>query len=188
MGTFTNLIARHALFTSYRKNIYNIDPNIRGAAMTLSPMSEATELVRQHVAAYGGPRAIGAEPYGAVTMSQGDTRIRMEPGMDARPSLLTRRQADDLLLLAYSATGARVAHEQAKGWTIHAGFSRIPPAATENLVKHGWVVTTGTDGASVTVSLAGIVALTWRHCKTAKIPNSQWGDAIAESVYDAFSA
>lgn len=181
----TPLVARAATTTSYRRYHHDPDPNLRGSGRlpNLTPL-DATRLARTHFTAYPSLRSIQAETYGALTLLQGNRRIRLEPGADARPSLLTQRQADDLLLIAQVGDRARIRIHPGQGAAVGAGMHRIPPAATERLIGHGWIATTGVDRAVVRVSLAGTVALTWRSCRVQGVPVDGWAAAIAESVYD----
>jgi hypothetical protein len=183
------LIARAAPFTSYRTYTYNTDPNVPGI-QGLATVAEATELVRAHVAADSRLRSTAATPYGAVILHQGDTHIRLEPGIDARPQRLTGRQADDLLLIGRVQDRAKVVWEPAKGWaTVQGGVWRIPAVSTERLVRRGWIATEGADGALVTVSLAGVVALQWRYLKGERVSSTaRWAEDVAEHVVDVFSS
>ncbi|WP_406325214.1 hypothetical protein [Streptomyces niveus] len=194
MTTLTNsldlngMVAHAASRTSYRRYTYDINPNIRTSEHTLTAtVAEAGDMVRSLLADGTGRRAVEVTEYGAITLAQGTTRIRLEPGTDARPSLLTGRQAEDLLLIGGSATGAWVMHTPGKGYAIRAGFHRIPPSSTRNLVRHGWVATTGSVGTAAAISLAGSVALTWRYLRSARVASDLWADALAEAVCDAFA-
>jgi len=182
-----HLITRAAPLTSYRRYTFDPDPNIPGRPQPPLTVTDATNLARVHFRAYPSLRSITTETWGAITLLQGNRHIRLEPGQDARPSLLTARQAEDLLLIAEVGERAAITLLPGRGPAIDAGLHRIPPAATERLIGHGWVATTGRVGARVEVSVAGTVALTWRACKTSRVPSGQWADAIAESVYSAYA-
>ena len=186
MTTLANLITSAAITTSYKRCTFDPDPNIPGQRLTSLTIADATNLARVHFRAYPNLRSITAEPHGAITLLQGNRHIVLESGMNALPKLLTHRQAEDLLLIA--AVGARAKITAAHGGAyIDAGLNRIPPAASERLIRHGWITTTGVDGATVAVSLAGTVALTWRACKTQNVPRAEWADAIAEGVHSVFA-
>lgn len=181
----TALVARAAKFTSYRAYRYDADPMVKGPTAPVAVL-EATELVRDHFARRDSLSSVKAEAYGAVTLSLGSSRIRLEPGIDARPKYLTARQASDLLII--SASGhAKLRNVPKRGTVIACGLhGTIPPAATEKLIERGWIATTGADGAPVTVSLAGTVALTWRACKAANIIGERCAEQIAEAVHDVY--
>ncbi|MFE7933394.1 hypothetical protein ACFU6S_32675 [Streptomyces sp. NPDC057456] len=168
----------------YRRHELNTDPN-RVGEVTGSTAAAATEEARAHLARDCRPRRIEVTGYGAVILRDGDRRIRFEPCADVLPKLLSVRMAEDLVLVGTSAAGTRLVAES-RGLAVHAGFHRIPPAATNRLVRHGWLATGGGDGAAVAVSLGGVVALEWRSCKTTGVPVSEWADVIAEAVTDHF--
>lgn len=183
--TLAGLIERAAKFTSYSTYAYSTDRNIPGV-QGRATVAEATELVRVHVAADGRLRNTEVTNHGAVIVHQGDRHVRLEPGLDARPQKLTKRQAEDVRLISLT-PDARLVHEPGKGWTVQGGFTRIPPAATETLISHGWIATDGADGSPVRVSVAGLVALTWHYLKTSGAPTAHIGEEIAESIVDTLS-
>jgi hypothetical protein len=183
------LVARATAMTSYRRYHHDPDPNHRGSGRLPSlNQLDASRLARIHFTAYPSLRSIQAETHGAITLLQGNRHIRLEPGPDSRPSLLTQRQAEDLLLIAQVGDRARITVTSAQGTAVDAGLHRIPPAATERLIGHGWIATTGFEGAPVGVSLAGIVALVWRASRVQGVPVGAWADAIAEALRDTFAA
>ncbi|MGW3308254.1 hypothetical protein ACWDG9_16900 [Streptomyces sp. NPDC001073] len=181
MITLAQLAARPA----YNQSIHATDPNVPSGDLTRVTAGEATTAVREHFARDGRLRSVEAAPYGAVILRQAGRSVRFEPWPDVMPKRLTARQADDLVLLGQSVQRPRLVFD-AKGPVISAGFSRIPPAATERLIEHGWVATDGRDDSTVGISLAGVVALTWRHCKTTNVPARLWAEAIAEDVHNVF--
>lgn len=180
------LITRAAKFTSYGTYTYNTNRNIPGVQGRMT-VAEATELVRAHVAADSRLRSTEVANHGAVTLHRGDTHVRLEPGLDARPRLLTQTQAEDLLRIADTQSEARLI-EEPKGWTVQGGVWRIPPGATEGLIRRGWIATDGTDRAPVVVSLAGLVALHWRYLKAEGAPAGRFGEEIAEALVDVLSS
>ncbi len=184
MSDLSALVARAATFTAYRARHYDADPMVL-ATNTTATVAEATALVRDHFARRDSLSSITAAPHGAITLAFGTRRTRLEPGIDARPQRLTQRQADDLLIIARSGRATLTQTPRTNGLSIACGLV-IPPAATERLIERGYIATTGHDGAPVTVSLAGTVALTWRACKTAQVPAGEWGDQIAEAVHDVY--
>ncbi|MEV6403881.1 hypothetical protein AB0M58_13175 [Streptomyces bobili] len=181
MVTLAQLAAR----TAYYQSVHATQPNVPPGDLTRVTAVEATTTVREHFARDGRQRSVEAAPYGAVILRQAERSVRFEPWPDAMPKRLTARQADDLVLLGQSVQKPRLVFE-AKGPIIHAGFTRIPPAATERLIEHGWVATDGRNDSAVGISLAGVVALTWRHCKSTNVPARLWAEAIAEDVHNVF--
>jgi hypothetical protein len=184
----TGLVAKAAKFASYRTSTYDANPMIRDTPGTLTA-SEATTLVTSHVAHYTGQRWLKAEPYGAVTLYQGSTRIRLEPGLDNSPKKLTARQAEDLLIIARANGRGRLKRMPRSPYlSISCGLHGvIPPVATEKLIERGYIATSGEEGANVTVSLAGHVAIAWRALKLEKVSPGQWAESIAETLVDVFS-
>lgn len=173
-------------FAAYRTYTWRTDqtaPGVQGRAT----VAEATERVRRHVLADGRPRSTEVANHGSVTLHQGAWHVRLEPGLEARPPKLTKRQAGDLLLIAHNSS-ARLVHEKDKGAAVHTGMDRIPPRATETLIEHGWIVTDGTDGAAVVVSLAGLIALEWRELRSLGGSAAHLGEEIAEALVDVFSS
>ncbi|MEU1908466.1 hypothetical protein [Streptomyces hygroscopicus] len=184
----THLVSKAATFASYRTSTYDADPMVRSVPGTLTS-AEATSLVASHVARYTGQRWIKAEAYGAVTLHQGTTRIRLEPSLNNTPKKITNRQADDLLIIA-SVTGRGLLKRMPRSpyLSISCGlYGVIPPAATEKLIERGYIATSGKEGASVTVSLAGHIAIAWRALKLEAVPAGQWADSITETIVDVFS-
>lgn len=184
----TSLVAKAAQWASYRTNTYDTDPMVRSTPGTLTP-TEATSLVAAHVAHYTGQRWLKAEAYGAITLYQGTTRIRLEPGLNNKTKLITARQAEDLLIIARATGRARLKRMPRSPYlSISCGLHGvIPPAATEKLIERGYIATTGEEGAHVAVSLAGHIAVAWRAFKLEKVPAPEWGDSIAETLVDVFS-
>jgi hypothetical protein len=183
----TDLVRRASITTSYHRYTFDPDPNIPSRRFTNLAVADATNLARVHFRAYPSLRSITAEPYGAITFLQANRHIMLQPGMDARPSLLTARQADDLLLIAGVGSRARITLLPGRGTAIDAGLHRIPPAATERLIKHGWIATPGRDGAAVEVSLAGTVAMAWRACRGLGVSGERCAGEIAESVHSVYA-
>lgn len=181
MSALATLIKRSAPFAGYKTHTYNTNPMVPSAQGTMT-QAEATERVLDHLAAHRA-RSVTADQRGDITLSAGDRRTRLTPGVDAHPSKLTTRQTDDILLIA-SDHHARLVDEDARGIVIQGLVWRIPATATETLTRHGWIVTTGLPGDPVTMSLAAHVALTWRHLKTTRVPVDEWGAVIAEAITD----
>jgi hypothetical protein len=183
----TGLVAKAAKFASYCTRTYDADPMFTAVTGTLTAAG-ATDLVASHVARYTGQRWLKAEAYGAVTLHQGTARIRLEPGLDNTPKRITARQAEDLLIIA-RATGGRLKRMPGRTClSVSCGlYGVIPPAATEKLIERGYIATSGEEGARVTVSLAGHIAIAWRALKLEKVPAGQWAESIAETLVDVFS-
>lgn len=188
VADLTGLVAKAATLASYRTSTYDADPMAARTPGSLTP-AEATTLVSSHVAHYAGQRWLKAEAYGTVTLYQGTTRIRLEPGLNNTPKKLTNRQAEDLLIIArYGCPPHLKRMPRSSGLSISCGLHGIiPPAATEKLIERGYVATTGEEGAAVTVSLAGHIAIAWRALKLEKVPAGQWGESIAEILVDIYS-
>lgn len=168
---------------SYTRYAYATDPNVPGE-LTRVTATQATAETRAHLAADSRPRRIRAHGYGAVVLCDGDRRVRLDPCPDTMPKHLTARQAADLLLIASDIAPARLVPED-RGPAVHGALSRIPPAATNRLVRHGCLAVVDDD--QVIVSLAGVVALEWRHCKNTRAPSDEWADVIAEAVTDTLT-
>lgn len=175
-------IAVLASRSSYRRHVGNVDPMIRGE-LTGVTAAQATAEIRELVARDRRNRSVRATEYGAVILHKGDDRIRLEPVPDAMPKMLSAAQAAQLLDIATATDPAHFVPEPA-GITICTRWRRIPPAATNRLVRHGWVCKI--DGI-VTVSLPGVVALTWRDLRTSGVTAGQFADLIAESLVDSFT-
>lgn len=184
----TRLVAKSAQFASYRTSTYDADPMVPRVTGALTA-AEATTLAASHVAYYTGQRWLKAEAYGAVTLHQGTTRIRLEPSLNNTPKKLTNRQAEDLLIIQrFTRQPILKRMPRTSGLSISCGLHGvIPPAATEKLIERGYIATIGEEGADVTVSLAGHVAIAWRALKLEKVPPGQWGESIAETLVDVFS-
>ncbi|PSK57950.1 hypothetical protein B0E38_01795 [Streptomyces sp. 111WW2] len=182
MPTLAALAARPTV----ERYTFPTNPNDPGAVLDRVNATEATQLVRDHLAADPRLRNVTADGYGTVTLWQGDQGIRLTPGRDAQGKRLTERQADDLVAIAHAGLRASLALEPRHGTCIHAGLTRIPPAATERLVDRGWLATAGTDEAAVDLSLMGVVALQWRGLKADGVEPRLWGQSIAEIVVDHF--
>jgi hypothetical protein len=104
-------------------------------------------------------RGYAVEPTtrGVLVLRRPDARVVVELHPTSPPAL-TSMQAHDLALFA-----GRDAHLWVRSdcLVITAGIARIPPAATHRLLACGWMSSlTLTDGARVSVSVAGMVALT----------------------------
>lgn len=184
----TRLVAMASRFASYRMTTYDADPMIKSVPGTATA-AESTRLAAAHVAQYTGQRWLKAAAYGAVTLHRGTTRIRLEPGPDNTPRKITNRQAENLLIIA-RADGRGVLKRMPRSayLSISCGlYGVIPPAATEKLIERGYISTSGEEGASVTVSLAGHVAIAWRALKLENVPAGQWADSIAETLVDVLS-
>jgi hypothetical protein len=171
---------------SYNRYAYSTDPNVPGE-LTRVTAGEATAEARAHLAADSRPRRIQAHAYGAVVLCDGDRRVRFDPWPEAMPKYLTAKQAVDLLLVAAAEVPPRLVDVGSGYGPQVQGSSlvRIPPAATNRLVRHGYLALA--DDGRVVVSLAGLVALEWRHCKTAAVPAGQWADVIAEAIVDTLT-
>lgn len=107
--------------------------------------------------------------YGAITFRhpRRTNIVRLEPVRRCFPALVTARQAEDLAsLLGRSAT--LQSHRGAL--YVSAGFTSIAPAAAERLFGRGWLSTLGREGDTVTVSVAGHLAITAHRCKTTGAP------------------
>jgi hypothetical protein len=152
--------------------------------LTRLTAAQATAEIRAHVARDPRNRSTEAAPYGAVILHQGARSVRLEPWRNAMPKYLTAAQADQLTALAHATDPARYV-EEAAGLAACTSGVRIPPAATNRLVRHGYLCSL--DGI-VSVSLAGVFALTWRYLKTSgDVPADEWGGVIAESLVDTFT-
>ncbi|WP_327594663.1 hypothetical protein [Streptomyces chartreusis] len=171
---------------SYNRYAYSTDPMVPGE-LTRATAAQATAETRAHLAADSRPRRIQAHPYGAVILCDGDRRVRFDPWQEAMPKYLTAKQAVDLHLLASATVPARLVDVGSGYGPEVQGSSlvRIPPAATNRLVRHGYLALDGTG--QVVLSLAGVVALEWRHCKTTGVEPGQWADLIAEAVVDTLT-
>ncbi|WP_411092279.1 hypothetical protein [Streptomyces sp. 049-1] len=171
---------------SYTRYAYAEDRNVPGE-LTRVTAAQATTEARAHLAADSRPRRVQAHPYGAVILCDGDRRVRFDPWQEVMPKYLTARQAADLLLVAAAEVPPSLVDVGSGYGPQVQGSSlvRIPPAATNRLVRHGYLALD--DTGQVVVSLAGVVALEWRHCKTAGVPMGQWADVIAEAVMDALT-
>lgn len=178
MPTIAVLAARPA----HRRYTLHTDKNIP-SDMARVTAAAATAEIRAHLAARAGTSRVTATPHGSVFLNADDHRVLFEPLPDVVPKRLTARQAADLLLISHAGGRARFADDR-DGITVHAGMTRIPPAATERLVERGWIEET--DGL-VGVSLAGAVALEWRYHKTAGTPVAYWTDQIGEALADLFA-
>ena len=188
IADLTGLVSSAAKFASYRTSTYDADLMAARTPGTLTP-AEVTDLVATHVAHYTGQRWLHAEPYGAVTLHEGTTRIRLEPGLNNSPKKITTRQAEDLLIIARASGRGRLKRMPNSPYlSISCGlYGVIPPAATEKLIERGYIATTGEEGSTVTVSLAGHIAVAWRALKLEKVPSGQWGESIAETLIDVFT-
>ncbi|MFI5749041.1 hypothetical protein ACIBBE_24615 [Streptomyces sp. NPDC051644] len=183
----TQLVSKAARFASYRTKTYDADPMITSVPGTATAV-ESTRLVISHVACYTGQRWLKAEAYGAVTLHQGTTRIRLEPGLNNTPRKITERQAKDLLIIARADGGGKLKRMPRSSYlSISCGLHGvIPPAATEKLIERGYIATSGEEGSTVTVSLAGHIAVAWRALKLEKVPAGQWAVSLAETLIDVF--
>ncbi|WP_406463010.1 hypothetical protein OHB07_16295 [Streptomyces sp. NBC_00111] len=182
------IVLSPASTATYRRYHHDPDPAIGGTTRLPNlPATSADRLVRAHFQTNPTLRSIQATPYGALTLLQGNRNISLEPGANIHPKQLTSQQAEDLLLIAQVGRRAHIAVLAERGPVIEAGLTRIPPAATARLVRHGWAATTGTDRAPVAVSLAGTVALAWRACRYQRVPADGWAAQIAEAVFDEFA-
>jgi hypothetical protein len=171
---------------SYNRYSYAADPNVPGE-LTRVTATEATAETCAHLAADSRPRRVQAHPYGAVVLCDGERRVRFDPWRETMPKYLTAKQAVDLHLLASAVVPARLVDVGSGYGPEVQGSSlvRIPPAATNRLVRHGYLALGG-DG-QVVVSLAGVVALEWRHCKITGVELGVWADVIAEAVVDTLT-
>ncbi|MEV0016656.1 hypothetical protein [Streptomyces tendae] len=171
---------------SYTRYAYSTDPNVPGD-LTRVTASQATAETRPHLAADSRPRRVEAQAYGAVTLCDGDRRVRFDPCPDTMPKYLTAKQAADLLLVAAAEVPPRLVDvgsgygPQVQGSTL----VRIAPAATNRLARHGYLALA--DDGQVVLSLAGVVALEWHHCKAANVAPAAWAYAIAEAVVDTLT-
>ncbi|MGW3971173.1 hypothetical protein ACWEFD_17975 [Streptomyces ardesiacus] len=171
---------------SYTRYAYTTNPNDPGELARVTA-SQATAETRAHLATDSRPRRVEAKAYGAVTLCDGDRRVRFDPSPDTMPKHLTAKQAADLLLVAAAQVPPRLV-DVGSGYGPQVQGSalvRIPPAATNRLVRHGYLALD--DDGQVVLSLAGVVALEWRHCKTTNVAPSAWAYAIAEAVVDALT-
>ncbi|MGX1301379.1 hypothetical protein RKD35_002867 [Streptomyces albogriseolus] len=182
MPATTWLLAR----PSYTRYAYAEDRNVPGE-LTRVTAAQATAEARAHLAADSRPRRVQAHPYGAVVLVDGDRRVRLDPCPDTMPKYLSERQAADLLAVALTEGTPRLVDVgSGHGPEVQDGvLVRIPPAATNRLVRHGYLAVD--DGGRVAVSLAGVVALEWRYCRTTQVPQGEWADVIAEAVVDALT-
>lgn len=176
------VIAVLAARPSYRRHFSNVNPNVP-SELTSVTAAQATVEIREHVARDRRNRSVRATEYGAVTLHQGEHRIRFEPVPDAMPKLLSAAAAGQLLDVAQATDSASFVDEAA-GITLCTRWVRIPPAATNRLVRHGWICKIGDV---VSVSLPGVFALAWRDCRTSGVPAGQFADLISESLVDAFT-
>jgi hypothetical protein len=105
---------------------------------------------------------------GVLVLRRPDARVVVEL-QPTTPPALTSAQAQDLAWLADRKAQLRV---RPAGLVITAGFTRIPQAATQRLLERGWVSSlTLTDHAPVSMSVAGLVAVTLaRHRTRTSVP------------------
>jgi DNA-binding PadR family transcriptional regulator len=186
VGGLAGLVHKANRFTRYSSHVWDADKPMATSSIGSFTVAQATDFTRAHFAENDSLRTVEATPYGAVTFTQGDRTVRLEPGFDSHPKHLTDRQAQDLQLIA-ATDDAIVRRIPGQGYVIVCGaHGTIPPAATEKLVERGWIATTGREEAPVTVSLAGTVALTWRACKEDGITGEQVAEEIAEAVHDSY--
>jgi hypothetical protein len=101
--------------------------------------------------------ALESTTRGMLVLRRPEARVVVELHPTTPPAL-TSVQAQDLARLVGRTARLRV---RSGGLVITAGFTRIPPAAAHRLLARGWVSSlTLTDRVSVSVSVAGLVALT----------------------------
>jgi hypothetical protein len=112
--------------------------------------------------------AIEPTTRGVLVLRRTDARVVVELHPTTPPAL-TSAQAQDLTRFAGRDARLRV---RSGGLVITAGFTRIPPAATQRLLTRGWMSSlTLTDKAPVSVSVAGLVAVTLaRHSTRTTLP------------------
>ena len=92
-----------------------------------------------------------------LALRRPDARVVVELHPTTTPALASA-QAQDLARLAGRKARLRV---RSDGLVITAGLTRIPPAATQRLLARGWMSSlTLTDRVRVSVSVAGLVAVT----------------------------
>ncbi|MGX1514004.1 hypothetical protein [Streptomyces collinus] len=150
----------------------------------------ATAEVRAHLALDSRARRIEAAEDGAVVLRDGDAGIHLAPCADTLPRYLSAGMADQLLAVGAPGARARLTYERARGLVVIAGTHRIPPAATNRLVRHGYLAAGPLDhrgGVPVAVSLAGVIALEWRHARATGVPAAEWPAVFAEAVADRFA-
>jgi hypothetical protein len=133
-------------------------------------------------AATAETRAHLARGHRLVATADGDvllveTGISFEPFPAALPTFLSADMAAQLLLV--TAGPARV-RRTARGLVVDATGGVVPPWATNRHVRHGYLAVD--QEGTVTVGLAGAVALEWRRCRSAGIPAGAQGDRIAAAV------
>lgn len=181
-------LAQLAAALHYAKTVHPHDRAQAGPDLVRISATEATALVREHLAQDGRLRNVEAAPYGALVLRGAEASTRLEPCTFTMPKGLTRRQAEDLALIARAGERARLRLDPRAGVVVQAGPTRIPPAATERLVERGWLATSGTPDAPVSLSVAAVVALEWHALDEAgAIPAAHWPGIIAETVVDVLS-
>ncbi|MGA5202769.1 hypothetical protein [Streptomyces variegatus] len=118
---------------------------------------------------------IEATADGAVLLVE--TGISFEPFPVAVPTFLSADMAAQLLLVA---AGPARARRTARGLVVDAAGGVVPPCAMNRHVRHGYLAVD--EDGTVTVGLAGAVALEWRCCRSAGIPAGEQAERITAAV------
>lgn len=133
---------------------------------------------------------IDVTSYGAFTLTRHAPpniviSIRHEPWRETMPARVTARQAADLAIIAARvgrSVPAALNPRKDGALQVYAGWNAVPPAATERLMRRGWIVTRGNEGDTVTVSVAGYLAMAAHTCDTTRATHDERVAAYADAI------